>query len=156
MSNASASKADSISDVRLCLDFSNTVDWRTSDHAQESLKSYKDLVDWSRKVGILTAREARSLLRDAASRANESGKVLERAILLREALYRIFSEVAAQRRPKKNDLDVLNNALAEAMSRSRVVYAGDEFAWDWIGRENALDRMLWPIEIGRASCRERV
>lgn len=145
MSKTGASKADSISDVRLCLDFSNTVDWRTSDHAQESLKSYKDLVDWSRKVGILTAREARSLLRGAASRANEAGKVFERAILFREALYRIFSELAARRRPKKNDLDILNNALAEALSRSRVVYVGDEFAWDWMGRESALDRMLWPI-----------
>lgn len=145
MSETGASVGNLNSGVRLCLDFSNTLDWRTGDHVQETLTSYSDLVDWSRKAGIVTAREASQLLRDAARNPKEASKVLEQAILLREALYRIFSELAAHRRPKKNDLDILNDALAEAMSRSRVVPAGERFAWDWAGRDSALDRMLWPI-----------
>lgn len=133
------------SSVRLCLDFSNTLEWRASDHPQESLASYMDLVDWSRNVRLVTTREAPQLLRDAGRNQKEAMKVLEQAILLREAIYQIFSALADKRRPKKADLDILNSALAEAMSRSRIVETGETFVWDWTGRESALDRMLWPV-----------
>ena len=51
---------------RLSLDFANTVDWRTSDHPEECLTSYSDLVAWSEHAGALTDRQAERLLREAA------------------------------------------------------------------------------------------
>jgi predicted RNA-binding Zn ribbon-like protein len=131
--------------ARLCLDFSNTLEWHASDHPQESLTSYADLVNWSLKAGVVTNSEARLLLREARRRPAEASAALERAIFLREAIYRIFSSVAAKRRPKKADLDTLNDALSEALARARVVQTGEGFVWDWAGRGSALEGILWPV-----------
>ena len=39
---------------KLPLDFSNTVVWHGSDHPEEMLVSYADLVAWSVEAGLLT------------------------------------------------------------------------------------------------------
>ena len=145
MSAARASVDHPALSARLCLDFSNTVEWRAREHPQESLTSYADLVSWGLDAGIVTNKEARLLLREARRRPDEASAALERAVSLRESIYRIFSSVAAKRRPKKEDLEILNDALAEAMAHARVVQAGAGFAWDWAGRERALEGILWPV-----------
>ena len=84
------------------------------------------------------------LLQEAARRPAQAAAVLEQAIALREAIYRIFSAVAHKLPPEAADLDNLNAALSEALSRSQIIPAADGFAWDWSG-DGALDQMLWPI-----------
>lgn len=128
-----------------CLDFVNTVDWRTSGHPQDSLTSYADLVKWSRQAGVITEREARQLLREGASRPKEANTVFTRAVQMREAIYRIFSALAAARRPETADLDLLNDALSEALSRLRVRPGAEGFTWGWADADGALDRMLWSV-----------
>ena len=131
--------------MRLGLDFSNTLEWRASDHPTESIKGYSDLVEWSRGAGLVTDREARQLLREAARRSAEASTVVEYSRLIREAIYRLFSSIARGGRPKKSDLDMLNDALAKAMGHSRVVQTSEGFVWGWEGGAVALDRMLWPV-----------
>lgn len=130
---------------RLSLDFANTVDWRTSDHPQQLLTSYSDLVAWSRHAGILTDDRAQRCLKEAECRPMEAIAVLERAIALREAIYRISSAISHGLQPQAVDLDTLNAELSEALARSQIVPTSDGFAWDWVGAGETLDRMLWAV-----------
>jgi|SRR5581483_7396655 len=145
MSGTQSSSHDTTARLRLCLDFSNTIDWRTSDHPDELINSYADFVNWGRGTGLVSDREARQLLRAAAERPADASAVVEQAISIREAIYRLFSAIAAGGRPKKSDLDLLNDALANAMSHSRVVQTTEGFIWGWEGGADALGRMLWPV-----------
>jgi predicted RNA-binding Zn ribbon-like protein len=129
----------------LCLAFTDTVDWRKGEHSQDLLTSYADLVVWGRDVGILTDEGAEHLLQQAKHRQAEANAVFERAIVLREAIYRIFEAVAGERSPESKDVDILNGGLSEALARLQLVPTGEGFAWDWTDPDDALDRMLWPV-----------
>src|SRR5207248_11011958 len=38
-----------------------------------------------------------------------------------------------------------NAALAEAMSKARIVSGEAHYSWDWAERETALDWIVWPV-----------
>lgn len=130
---------------RLCLDLANTVSTRAGPLHREYLASYDDLVSWSRHAGVLTDHEAQCLRREAADRPAEAAAVLDRAIALRETIYRIFAAIARQQTPPAPDIAALNVALAQVLGRLRVVSSGDAFEWQWIRDPHALDAMLWPV-----------
>jgi predicted RNA-binding Zn ribbon-like protein len=130
---------------RSSLDFANTADWHASDHPVELLTSYSDLVAWSQRMGILTEHQAQHLLEEAAHRPVDATVVLERAIALREAIYRIFSAISHGHSPQAADLATFNAELSGALAQSRIVSTAEGFAWDWAGAEDALDQMLWPV-----------
>ena len=129
----------------LCLDFANTADWHASDQPEELLTSYAEFVSWSQQAGVLTEKQAKRLLRQAADRPEEAMAVLKRAIVLREAIYEIFAAVAHEQSPQATDLTTLNSALSETLARSQIAPTETGFGWQWAGEENALDRPLWPI-----------
>jgi predicted RNA-binding Zn ribbon-like protein len=135
---------------RLGLDFANTLNSRLTAQPRELLNNYADLVSWCRQAGILSARAAEHLARQAACRPIEAVSVYERAIALREALYRIFSAVAGERSPPAADLEILNAILSDAFAVLRIVATGHGFIWAWTGLEDALDRALWPIALSVA------
>lgn len=130
---------------RGCLNFANTAEWHASDQPTEHLHSYGDLVRWAQQAGLLTHDRAEHLVEEGVGRSEEAGQVLDRAITLREAIYRIFSAVAADRSPEPEDLDCLNAALAESLGWLRVGQTNDGFTWNWGGDAAAMDQMLWPI-----------
>lgn len=82
------------------LDFINTVGGRTHTSAtryivdRDRLETPRDLDEWIAEAKLGTARVS-----------------LERAIELREALYRIFLAVIANRRPDAKDVALLNRSL---------------------------------------------
>jgi predicted RNA-binding Zn ribbon-like protein len=129
----------------LCLDFANTVDDRPDVHPQEHLNSYHDLVSWGQQAQVLAEREAQSLLEEAARRPAEATSVLERALGVREAIFRIFKSVSEDLVPEEDDLVSLSAAVADAQVHARIVPKTGGFDWDWSGDENELDRMLWPV-----------
>jgi predicted RNA-binding Zn ribbon-like protein len=142
---------------RLCLDFVNTVDGRKNNSARRKsqsvntvvlgskLEQYSDLVEWSLHSRILTATEARNLIQKSKRTVTEAQAVLERALALREALYRICKATMAGHPPQGLDLKTLNDELLQARSHEKLTHAVNGFAWEWVGSEAALDRMLWPI-----------
>ena len=141
---------------RLCLDFINTVDGRKSvsprreSHSLDSvlgdkLVKYSDLVEWSRHSGILTATEAARLIQASKRNAREAEDVFDRAIALREALYRICKAIMTDRRPQTVDLKTVNDELLRARTHERLTHEANGFTWEWVGNDTALDRMLWPI-----------
>jgi predicted RNA-binding Zn ribbon-like protein len=129
----------------LCLDFANTVDDRTEVHPQELLNSYYDLVSWSEQAQVLTEREAQRLLEKAARRPSEASKVLQQAVEIREAIFRIFKAMAEDVSPEDEDLALLSAAVADAQNHARIVSEANGFKWDWIGKTGEQDCMLWPV-----------
>jgi predicted RNA-binding Zn ribbon-like protein len=130
----------------LCLDFVNTVDPRRGSlHPRDYLTGYADLVQWSRLAGILSEEGRQNLLQAGAQRVTEAGKIFERAIVLRETIYRIFSAVARSAAPQQADLDALQQAFAEAMQHASLISTPDGFACEWFPSMDMLDCPLWPI-----------
>jgi predicted RNA-binding Zn ribbon-like protein len=128
----------------LCLDFANTVDWHASDHPEDALHAYKDLVAWGVLAGALTLEEARPLIERAARDPGRAAAALERAIAFREAMYRIFSAHARERALAPQDIEVVNREVAQAQARLRLVPSARRFDWGWAG-EGELERVLWPV-----------
>ena len=129
----------------LCLDFANTVDDRTEVHPQELLNSYYDLVSWSEQAQVLTEREAQRLLEKAARRPSEAIRVLQQAVVIREAIFRIFKAVAEDASPENEDLVLLSAAVADAQDHARIVQKENGFRWDWATEAGELACMLWPV-----------
>jgi predicted RNA-binding Zn ribbon-like protein len=129
----------------LCLDFANTLDRRGTTHPTELLKHYSDLVSWGRQAGVLTDDDVLRLKRCESRNPDEAALTLNRAISFREAIYRIYSDVALQRPPEEADITALNYMLSLDLSRMQLIYREDGFERTREDKSEALDRMLWPV-----------
>lgn len=129
----------------LCLEFANTADWHGSAHPQEKLRTYRDLVLWAQRIRLLTEQDTEKLLAEAERHPIDAQTALERVIVLREAVYRIFSAIAHHRPPKISDLALLNELLSRALAQLQLKPTPEGFGWAWVERAEALDWMLWPI-----------
>ncbi len=130
---------------QLCLDFANTVDWHASDHPREYLSNYADLIAWSKHAGILSKRTAQALLQEADHSRTEADAILNRAWVLREALYRIFVAIVKGKRPSADDVGQLNRELSNALPKLQIMESAEGFDWNWQESRKALDQMLWPV-----------
>ena len=135
---------------RLCLDFTNTVNWHASPQPVEELPAYGDLVRWAQGVGMLTEPEAQRLKRQSARRPTEAAAVLSRAHILREAVYRLLSATAHGHAADAADLDLINAELPRALAQARLAPAAAGYALYWPAAPDALDRMLWPAAYSAA------
>ena len=72
---------------RVCLDFANTMDWRTSEAPQELLPDYATLLLWSGKRGTLPAPAIARLRVQIRQRAAAAARVLEEARVLRAEIW---------------------------------------------------------------------
>lgn len=127
----------------LCLDFVNTLG-RGVTTLTEHLEGYRDLVRWGRQAGVLTAARADELERAARRAPARAEAVLERARELRETIYRVFAAGVHGRSPTSQDLQRVNQALAEALARARIEPAGKGFRWSWSAAAD-LESVLWPV-----------
>ena len=129
----------------LCLDFANTVEWHASDDPDDKLNGYDDLVVWAEAAVLLSPDQADRLRRMAQKQPQMAEAVFERAIALREAIYRLFADVSEQRAFHAADLTLLNKALSESLSHLQVVPAPAGFDWGWAESALAFDQILWPV-----------
>jgi predicted RNA-binding Zn ribbon-like protein len=136
---------DVLASGKLCLEFTNTLNWHASANPTESLHSYNDLINWAAGIGLLTEQTAGELKSQAAKLPALAEQVYTWAIDLREAIYRLFVAIASEETPSAEDLALLNEALPYAYSRPQVVSDGSAFTLQWRGDESGLDSVLWPI-----------
>jgi predicted RNA-binding Zn ribbon-like protein len=136
---------------RLCLDFINTVGGRVGPATilRDKLADYRDLLEWSHLAGVANQTESRMLARLAASHRQHTEPILARAVVLREALYRIFKSAIKGRRPRSADLDTFSRELRVARARERLTHTRGAFGWTFED-EPALDRILWPVSLSAA------
>jgi len=134
---------------RVCLDFINTIDPRESQpvgaQPRDYLQSYGDLALWSGYARLLPTPQVAALLEGASKDPSGAQEVFERAIALREVLYRVFSAAAAGERPAAGDLEALQAAYRSTMAEASLVYSPVGLTWQWPDNDDALDQMMWPL-----------
>ncbi len=130
---------------RPSLDFANTVDWHASDHPQDRLRGFTDLVAWGAEAGVLSAANADDLQARGARDPDRAARTYARALALREAVYRAFSRVAAGQMVAPTDLAALTEARQAALQRERLVALEGGYGWAWADDDVNLDRAWWPI-----------
>jgi len=129
---------------RTAIDFVNTVSGKRLVAPIERFNDYGDVLCWAEQIGLASAARAKTLRRIAREHPQKAEAALARAKELREALFRIFGAVAAQKRADRADLELFNRELADAFSHLRVAESADGFAWSFCDEE-ALVSVLWPV-----------
>jgi predicted RNA-binding Zn ribbon-like protein len=129
----------------LVLDFANTTEFHASDHPDEHINSYTDLLSWAESAGLLTHSEGMALL-DRSNKEPEAALiVLEKALEFRELIYRIFSSIASDQRPSQADLSVFNEELTKSLKNTFIINNEHGYSWGWQNMKASLGSMLWPI-----------
>jgi predicted RNA-binding Zn ribbon-like protein len=130
----------------LCLNFTNTLDWRFTDHAKERLNNYSDLIRWGGTAGSLPEGSAERLLQLAGQQPEKAIATYKAAIKLRETIYRLFADISAQKEEvNRPDIDFLNHSLSNSLVHLQISPSPYGFAWDWSESPESLDRVLWPV-----------
>ena len=126
----------------LCLDFVNTVNWHISNTPDELLKDYEDFVVWGVHVGILSNDQATILREASQQRAQIARAVVDDAIALREALFRLFLAKIQNQPVAPKDLAHFNSILEQADTRLQLTYADAKYKWEF---PLQLDCIQWPV-----------
>jgi len=132
---------------KLCLDFVNTVDWRNSKtRKKEILPDFSALILWSKKIGILEDKAVQILFKNALKQPNKAKQVYEKAIELRELLFRLFSSMETTGQASSHDLSIFNKFLADSMGKSCCLTPFDNgFIWSFCSGTDSMDLFLDPI-----------
>jgi len=129
----------------LCLDFANTAEMHASQHPDELLHDYNDLVNWGQAAGLFPPARAGELRQLAEEHPKEASAVYTSAIRLREAIYNIFSLLSTDQQINSQDLQTLNSAVEQALPHLHLVANPNGFHWDWIDDPQALDQIIWSV-----------
>ena len=130
---------------RPCLDFVNTLDWRGTEHPDEYLNTFQDLIIWSQHVGTISDQEAEQLSQKAQTLSLEGTRVLQDSVILREAIYRIFSSIAKSKSAPNKDLTIFNQYLSRTMRRAQIIQKKGGFVWNINKDQEKLDWILNPV-----------
>lgn len=116
----------------LCLEFVNTRYWRGRPAPTETLNTVEDLTAWA----AANVKLRKEMLGQAE---------FERAIELRETIYRLFDATARDKPPAPRDLEAFNSALAAAPARRRLRKDRDGFSWTVEMKSSTAHDLLAPV-----------
>jgi predicted RNA-binding Zn ribbon-like protein len=136
----------------LCLDFTDTVNWRTSDHASDGIEDYGRLLQWSRMKGLIEPSNVQRLSELVKGDAKLRKQVMNDARRLREAIYRVFSASAHMKKADQSDIDVLNGYVQKGLSKMRLQNMDGGYKWTWPEwpEDESAEMMLYPIALSAA------
>ena len=123
---------------RVCLDFANTLDWRTSDDPQELIPDYAALLSWSERRGTLPLAAARRL--KARSTSREAAAAMQTAYDLRRDIWSISD---ALRGSRAADLGLVNRLLTAAPRQPDLVRQDRGYRHALAGAD--VMEPLWPV-----------
>jgi predicted RNA-binding Zn ribbon-like protein len=131
----------------LCLNFANTVSQRRiPEQSYDNLVEYSGLIQFAQQSKVVSAADARDLMKVGTADPSKAGAVLRAATLFREAVYRVFSAVAEGRQVPPRDLQLIEDFAGEAMRHRQLVPGRGTYRWEWRrDKSDALAYMLWPI-----------
>jgi len=127
----------------LSLDFVNTVGYISSENPTENLKSFSDLIEWSKQGKLISDDDAIVIFTKAKKNILESEKVFRRVLRLRKSVYDIFRSVISGEEISDKDLTVFNRELSLAMSKAEIFFHEGELIWDW--KNDGIERILFLI-----------
>jgi predicted RNA-binding Zn ribbon-like protein len=125
---------------RVCLDFANTLDWRTSGAPQELIPDYGALLSWSRARRTLPPHALARLTAKAAGKPSAATAVMRQGRALRHEICRAAEALC---RGRHLDLAAFNRRLAAMPAQPRLVWSGRGYVHDLPGL--TLDEPLWPV-----------
>jgi predicted RNA-binding Zn ribbon-like protein len=128
-----------------CLDFANTLAYRPTGQTLDALPDYDDLIAWSRHAGLLSLAEVARLHERAAADPPGAAETLTRAVVLREATYRLFVALARGDEIDGADLAAIEAVLVEGVAHATLVRDGDGFAFRNRANEDDLAVSLWKL-----------
>lgn len=131
---------------RMSLDFVNS-EGGTRNGPPEWITTYADLLRWAVHAEVLDPGIAGRLNKLATERPREAERVAERAVRLREALYRVLVAAGGGDAPAAEDLAIFDEEIGRAFTHLRIAPADDRDApWSWrFDQDEYLDRVLWPL-----------
>lgn len=130
---------------RDCLDLVNTTGARRSPQPRERLNSYGDLLLWSARVGLITARVRKGLTVEATRRPREASRALSKVLRIREELYRIFRGLIDEVGPGRASVRRLNVWWQAEVRRLEIVEGGHAILVQRHAAPRDLEPMVWPL-----------
>lgn len=128
----------------LALDFCNTASGRGTEGTIEHLLTSQNFLEWCCHAGILD--EAASVhLRALCADEAYGGALLQRAIGLRDAIYRLDAALAARLKPDQADMDVIAAQQAACLAAGRLTVKEGAFGWTWRIEDAPEAAVLGPI-----------
>lgn len=106
----------------LCLNFANTIHDRSAAEPFDYLHHYQDLLDWYKHADALPGAAIRTLAKLAKAYPPRAQAVFEKAVTVRELLYRLFAAQAAGQQPDAALLTAFNQYLAQAFANLQLEY----------------------------------
>ncbi len=117
----------------LCLEFANTCFWRGQATPTETLNKPEDFAAWAAANAGAKPDKA------------PSPKEFERALALRETIYRLFDAQAQAKPAATRDLTALNEALTAAPARTTLKRGRAGYDWDVDTRSGTALALLAPV-----------
>ncbi len=106
------------------LDFANTVGSHSSEHPNDYIHTYEELLAWCHRAGVLSTEQGRALRKRAAAEPAAAAEALKQADRLRETIYRLFMAVAGGEPAPRAELDKFNGFVQRAFGHARIAYHG--------------------------------
>ena len=130
---------------RLCADFVNTCNGRSADGSviEDRLLEFADLAAWANRAALETGPAAQKMIVEAGSDPVAAAKIRERAVILREACYRLLRAAIHQKAPSASDVAILNREWTEALRHRALAPGSPCLQLKWTG--DSLDRTLWAV-----------
>jgi len=125
---------------RVCLDFANTMDWRTSEAPQELIENYAALLGWSARRGTLPAGALARLRTRARRQPADAAAALRDAHALRAE---IWAAADALHGGGRAELASFNRRLAALPAQPPLVRRGRRYVHELPGAR--LAEPLWPV-----------
>jgi predicted RNA-binding Zn ribbon-like protein len=131
----------------LSLDFINTFDPPGGPvPQQDSLHSYRDLLDWAAGAGMISASQRASHLRLAKENPQAAETAFRQAIQFRGSLHRLVVALLERRSPAPDDLRQFNACLGDAQAHWQLHAATEEgYCLRLMNDPQQPGSLLWPI-----------
>lgn len=129
---------------RVWQDEKNPLDYKI---LKDKLESFSDLVDWGHNIGILTDSSVKRLSHFAAHNEQSALKILRRAVVLRETIYRILISLVEGYKPQQEDIDLLNKECTAAREHQRLLFENNKFKWNFESGNNEQESIIWYIAL---------
>ncbi len=128
------------------LDLVNTLDWRFRDaEPEELLATYDDLVCFAGQSGLVSAAEARRLIRNTG--VSKAKHVVAEAQRMREAAARIFYAVIDGDDPPLEAIDELERRYRDAETHRHLDWSERRLAWEFSNDGLAPEFPLWILAL---------
>ena len=125
------------------LELVNTLDLRFSAKAEDLLPGYEDLLRFATQLQLLTAEQARKLMRNIDEK--DAKRVLASTVELREALAAvIYAWLDGGRAPTK-EVEILEKHFHAAALQRRLRGGETDLVWSWLGVAQHAEIPLWKL-----------